>query len=379
MKKRVLILILILAIVVAGALLLVKKKQREIASLEKPPASRPAIQAVAIGRGNLEVTAHYLGVIEPHSRSDLSSRISGSILSVNKREGDPVRQGEIVATIDDRELTDRASAVHAESLAARQRVAGAKSALELQKAINDRDLMLFREGAISREALERSTAAYEGAQAAHSAADETLQGLGKNAAAARTQAEYAKIAAPFTGIVVKRWNEPGDLAVPGKPILTIETTSPCRVVFQVPQEALPRIGKGAKVYLRNGSQRLTATVSRIYPALGKNLLASVEISLPLAPFMLPSGSSLGVDLVTQRVAGLLVPENALVKTDRGIFVYLVDKDVVRIRQVELLGTGTGQAAVSGPIQDGNIVAVGQENKLLTLAEGTVVHPVVAKP
>jgi hypothetical protein len=47
--------------------------------------------------------------------------------------------------------------------------------------------------------------------------------------------------------------------------------------------------------------------------------------------------------------------------------------------VELLGTGMGHVAVSGQIIAGNMVAVGQENKLLGLAEGSAVNPVVSKP
>jgi RND family efflux transporter MFP subunit len=239
--------------------------------------------------------------------------------------------------------------------------------------------MLYKEGAISKEALERSKASYDGAQATMSAAGETLQGLQRSAAAARTQTGYAHISAPFGGIVVKRWSEPGDLAVPGKPILTIEKLSPCKVVIQVPQEEISRIQKGTKAYLRTGQQSMTTTVNRVYPSLSKNLLGSVEIILPSSPFSLPSGSSVGVDFVTNEVTGLIVPENALVKTGKGTFVYLIDKDIVRIRQVELLGTGMGHVAVSGQIIAGNMVAVGQENKLLGLAEGSAVNPVVSKP
>jgi len=180
-------------------------------------------------------------------------------------------------------------------------------------------------------------------------------------------------------MVSKRWSDPGDLAVPGKPILTVEKLSPYKVVVQIPQEEINLVKKGTKVYLSNADQRQSATVDRVYPALGKNLLGSVEIVLTTRPFNLPSGSTVGVDLVVNLFSGLLVPENAVLKTGQDAFVYVLDKNIVKIRQVSILGTGAGKVAISGPVHVGETVAVGQENRLLGLKEGSAVQPAGGKP
>jgi RND family efflux transporter MFP subunit len=373
MKKKLITLAIVIALI-AGAIFLIIKKQHDVASLPKPVVNLQTVQTAAVTQGNLEVTAHYLGLMEPYTRSDLSARISGNILTINKREGDSIGPGELLIVIDDRELTDRAQAVDAEARATQQRLIGAKSAYETQKAIHERDVSLYGDGAISKEALERSLAAFDGAQATLSAFQESLQGMKKSTTAAQTQASYAKIYAPFAGMVSKRWSDPGDLAVPGKPILTVEKSSPYKVVVQVPQEEINRMKKGTKVYLLNSDQRLTARVDRIYPALGKNLLGTVEIILNVRPFNLPSGSTVGVDLVVNQVAGFLVPENAVVKTSQGAFIYVLDKNVVRIKPIGVLMAGAGRAAIRGPVSAGDIVAVGQENRLLGLKEGSTVQP-----
>lgn len=88
---------------------------------------------------------------------------------------------------------------------------------------------------------------------------------------------------------------------------------------------------------------------------------------------------MGVDLIVSQVSGLLVPENAIVKTGQGAFIYVLDKNIIRIKEVSLLGTGTGQAAVSGALQAGDTVAVGQENRLLSLKEGSPVNATGGKP
>jgi len=368
--KRNRIILLIAAVLVAGAILLVKNKMGRIAALPKPEASLPAVRVAVAAPGTLEVFAHYQGSVEPLTKSDVSARISGNLLSVAKREGDPVREGEIVAVIDDRELVERSAAVEAEVLATRQRLAGARSAYETQKSIHERDGKLFAAGAISREALERSRAAIDGARATMDAYEESIKGLSMNSAAAATQAGYSRIRAPFPGVVTRRWMEPGDLAVPGKPILTVEKISPYKVTAQVPQEEMEGLKPGGKAHLGYGGRITTAAISRVYPALGRNILGSVEMVLPASPFGLPSGSTVGVDLVRKTVTGVIVPENALVRSGAGSFVCVVKEGVVRVRKVTLLGTGDGKAALTGDLAPGEQVAVGQENRLLTLVEGS---------
>jgi len=368
--KRKLMYILVAAVLVAGALVLVKYKMAQLAALPKPEASLPAVRVAVAAPGTLEVFAHYQGNVEPLTKSDVSARISGNLLSVAKREGDRVREGEIVAVIDDRELVERSAAAEAEVLATRQKLAGARSAYETQKSIYERDEKLFAAGAISREALERSRAAIDGAKATVDAYEESIKGLSMNSAAVATQAGYARIRAPFHGVVTRRWMEPGDLAIPGKPILTVEKTSPYKVTVQVPQEEMEGLKPGGKALLGYGDRVTTAPISRVYPALGKNILGSVEMILPAVPFGLPSGSTVGVDLARRTVTGVIVPENALVRGGAGTFVCVVKDGVVRIRKVVLLGVDGGKAALAGELAPGEQVAVGQENRLLALVEGS---------
>lgn len=368
MKRKVFAVSIVLALVIA-AIAVVKSKQQQIAHLPRPQPPAPSVQVSTISQGSIEVTSHYLASIEPLTKTDLAARISGNVLSINKREGDQVRQGEVVAMIDDRELVDHAVAVNAEVMATRQRLAGAQSAYATQKSIYGRDDALYRAGAISKEALERSRSAMDGAKAAVDSYEESLKGLGMNTKVARTQAGYARISAPFSGVISKRWMEPGDLAAPGKPILTLEKTSSYKVLAQVPQEELIGIRPGTKVVLSNGGQSLAAKVNRVYPSLGKSMLATVEVLTPSSPFGLPSSSTVGFDVVTKKVEGLIVPEQAVVKGVQGHVVYLVKNGGVKVVPVQLAGSGNGKAAITCELSPGDQVAVAQENKLLTLTDG----------
>ena len=367
--KRKWILIVIAVLVIGAGLVVVKKKQRELAALPTPQVAAPTVQTAPVTMGTLEETIHYMGIIEPYTKVDISARISGNILSIEKREGDSVREGEVIATIDDRELVQRSAAAQSEVLSARQKMAGAKSAYETQQAVYDRDILLAKTGAISGEALERSRAARDGARSTMDALEESIKGLEMNSAAIQTQVGYTRLSAPFVGVVSKRWSDPGDMATPGKPILTLDKESPFKVTVLIPQEELAGLRRDGKAYLSNGTNAMPVTISRIYPSLGKNILGTVEMVLPAAPFGLPSGSTVGVDLVKKVVSGAIVPENALFKAGAGNFVCVVKDGLIRVRPVQVLGSGRGRTAVQGELAADEQCAVGQENRLLTLTDG----------
>jgi RND family efflux transporter MFP subunit len=371
MKKRIVIFIVIL-VLVAGGIAAVINKRNTLAQMAKPVSKPPVVVTALASDGGIDVTNRQLGEIQPYLQADLAPRITGSILSISKREGDSVAKGEIVAVIDDRELGEKAKSSHAEVLATKQRLAGARSVYETQRSVTERDEKLYRAGAISKEALERSQAAMDSAKSVMDSYIENIHGLEGNVETARLQVGYTRITAPFSGIVTKRWVEPGDLAVPGKPILTIQQTSPVKVVVRIPQELMGQVKPGTTLVLSNGSLAIETSVSKVYPALGANFLGSIETILPKSPFGLPAGSTVGVDIVTSAVSGVIIPENALVRTDKGTFVYMIDGGTVHIRRVEALGVSKGKAVVKGAIAAGDKVAVAQENKLLSLSEGMTV-------
>ncbi|HMK55012.1 MAG TPA: efflux RND transporter periplasmic adaptor subunit [Dissulfurispiraceae bacterium] len=368
MKKRIIISTIFAAVVVAGVAVVIEK-QHELAAAPKPVMQAPAVQTAEAMEGTLEISNRQIGELQPYIQADIAPRITGYILSVTKREGESVTKGETVCTIDDRELSRKVDASHAEMLASRQKLAGARSMYEAQRSATERDNKLYAAGAISKEALERSQANLDSLKSVVDAYQEGIRGQEQNTEAARLQVSYSRLIAPFSGIVTRRLAEPGDLAIPGKAVLTIQQSSPVKVVVQVPQELMGTCMKGMKLTLSNGSETVQAAISRVYPALGKNLLGSIEAVLPKSPFGLPAGSTVTVDIVTSAVKGIVVPENALVHTDKGTFIYLVNNGVINIRQVEVLGTGKGKAAVKGDLPSGTKIAVAQENKLLTLSEG----------
>ena len=83
-----------------------------------------------------------------------------------------------------------------------------------------------------------------------------------------------------------------------------------------------------------------------------------------------SSATIGFDVVTQKIEGMIVPDQAVVKSSQGHAVYLIKDGVVSIVPVKLMGSGNGKAAIAGNLEPGGQIAVAQENKLLTLSEGS---------
>ena len=209
------------------------------------------------------------------------------------REGDTVHKGQLLAAIDDRALKERESAQELDITGTEAQLAGAKSLYETQQGIFGRDEMLYKEGAISREAFDRSRAQRDAAYAQLKSLEEKVKSLTKIYNASSVETSYARLTSPLDGVVAKRYQEPGDLAVPGKPVVRIEGLSQCKVVVQVAQAEMGLMKRGGPVVLSDGKNRMEAVISRVYPAVGGSALGTIEMDHAEAPLWRSFGRNRG--------------------------------------------------------------------------------------
>ncbi len=364
-KLKILLVLLILIIVVALAVHLVKKKKEALAKLPPPKVVPLPVEVAKVKWGKLAVTEHYLGEIRPVLGAKISSRISGYLLAVTKYEGDRVKKGELLARIDDKPIRARISALKAQ-------IEAARTSFLTKKRIFERDRILYENKAISKEAFEISEAAFKEAKA-------RLKTLEAELSAAENDLSYTVIKAPFSGVVTARLKEPGELALPGVPILALEEpTSGYRVFVRVPQAKAASFRPGARALLTEGEKRLSAKIFRVHPAVGPGELATVEIRLPSRPFELPSGARVGVDLTLKEVEGAIVPLKALLENVNETYVFRVKPEKAGLGEVEavkvgLLGRSGEEVALSGPLSEGDLVVVAEESTLLRLHQGEKVR------
>lgn len=359
MSKRSLAIIIAL-VVLGGMAAAIAARKRAIARMPPPPEAALPVRTAFARDGEAGGSLTTVALVEATTSATVAAQVPGTILDVKVQEGDAVRRGQTLAVIDPRTLDDAVQAAQARTAAAREDLAK-------QKAIHDRDRILFQAGAISRQAFDISQAQLAAAQAGAVGAERAL-------ASVRIQRGYAAVPAPYTGVITQKLVNPGDLATPGKPLFAMEVPGPVKLISKLSQDSLATLTAGQEVVFRSGTQALTLKTSLIHPALDLAHLGTVETDLKAAPFGLPAGATLQAEYRTRPVQGVVVPASALLEgLDRTLVVKVVDGKAVPV-PVTVLLRGESTAAVAG-ISAGDQVVLGLPSELMALTAGTRLQPV----
>lgn len=333
-------------------------QQRRDAPLASPPPT--AVETAPVTAGTLVRSRHVLGVVLGGEETDVAPQVMARVVAIAVREGDAVHAGQLLARLDDREARDAL----VEAKAAR---AAAEVAEGAQRAATARDRRLFEVKAIAQEQWDRSQAAGAAAQAQLAAATQRV-------AQARTRLGYCEITAPADGTIARRLADPGDLGVPGKPLLKLVRQQTVRVRGALPAEDFTALHPGLAVRLSTADQVVPATVTRVFPTLGETHLATIECDLASPPPGFVSGTPVGMDVELSSVAGLTVPADALLEGDTGAWVFVVHDGNVSAVRVQVLNRSTDRIAVSGAVRPGQSVVVAQPARLLALAARVTAAP-----
>jgi len=193
------------------------------APADAPPAMPSAVVSAQAGPD----TTAYEGAVEALRQTVVAAQVSGAVVSLQVRAGDSVSAGQVLIRIDARTADLAAAAGAAHARAARAAQEGATRDFERQR-------QLFGEGFISRAALDRAEAQYKTAQAESSA---QLASAG----AAMTQSDLYVVKAPYAGVVATVSVVVGEMALPGRPLLTLYDPTALRVTASIPQAAVARL------------------------------------------------------------------------------------------------------------------------------------------
>ncbi|MGC8853647.1 MAG: efflux RND transporter periplasmic adaptor subunit [Halothiobacillaceae bacterium] len=359
MNKRILAILMVVGVVLAGAAVILHKK-RALARLAPPENPPLPVVTATVKDGSVGSTVDTVALVVSETAATVSAQVSGALLEVRFHEGDAVKKGEIMARIDPSVLDDAVQAAQA-------RAAAAQEDLAKQQAIYERDKVLFENQAISQQAFEASAALLAAVKAAQVSAERALQ-------SAKTFRAYADVPAPYDGVVTARLVEPGDLAVPGKPLYTLQVPGPVKVISKLSQETLRRLQPGSAVTLSAGDRSMIASVSRIYPALDASHLGTVETDLANPPFGLPPGATVSARYAATPASGLIVPAAALLQGLHETLVVRVKDGKADPVPVTVVSQSGSEAVVSGDLKAGDTVVTGLPSELMALTAGTPVAP-----
>jgi RND family efflux transporter MFP subunit len=319
------------------------------------PTTPVAVQVATVSTQAWPAVYEATGTVRARTAGTVSSQVMGYVQQVSVQVGDHVREGQILVTLDARELEEGvrgAEAGRAEASSAipeaESAVAAAKANLDLAQTTFKRIEDLAAKKSISNQEFDEASARVKAAQANYEMArskraqlDPRLARAEQELRSATIMRDYAKIAAPFAGIVTAKSVEPGNLATPGVPLLTIERDGVYRLEASVDESRLPsaRAGAAVEVALEGVERRLNARVSEVVPAVDAASRSSiVKIDLPAVP-QLRSGMFGRAFFPLGSREVVVAPASAIVERGQLQSVFVVEDGTARTRLVT-----TGQRA-----------------------------------
>lgn len=279
------------------------------------------------------------GTVTSARTVQVASRLTGYVDRLDVDLGDRVHQGQLLLTIDDRDVEARVQQ-------ARAGVAAAEATLADARFNYQRYRDLYHQGAASRQEFERIKRNYDTATAQLKAARAGLQ-------AAEAQRAYARVRAPVSGVVTRRNVDAGDLAVPGKALVTLQQPGNLQVRTEVTRAAFRALKPGSRVWVVADGASIRARVIHLGPAATPATQTyPVKLALP-ADAELASGSFVRVLVAVGHRQALLVPRTAVLHRAGIPAVVTVGKDGrAHLRLVRLGETRHGRVEITAGLTAG---------------------------
>jgi RND family efflux transporter MFP subunit len=296
---------------------------------------------------NRVATEEDIGTVRAKLHAVIEAKVSGKIEQMLVVPGQQVTNGELLATIDAREI----QAQYDQVLAVREQAAS-----DLKRATD-----LLRQNVFSQSEFDNAQSKFRVADAA---AVETKTLLG-----------YTKVTAPFAGVITRKNADVGDLAVPGKPLLELEDPRHLRLEADVPEALVDKIKLGDALAVRVDALQtnFTGVVSEIAPSADTGSRTFV-VKLDLPPVTgLRAGQFGRVAVPTGEVSALRVPASAVIQRGQMELLFVVADNHAQLRIVKTGAHVGNEVEVVSGLNSGEQVVVSGADQLL---DG---QPVMVKP
>lgn len=284
-NKKTILLLIVAGLVTAGAVIvfLVFSGDKILPGVcPRPPESAPTGDKT-VPAELTTVTEWYdaVGTVQPGTQARIEAQIPAQINEVQVNAGDTVTQGQLLIVLDSRQMQTRLSQAQqslktavSQREQARQAVNAAQAAFDEAASAYKRVKSFFDAQAATEQSLEQALSRYQQAEAAVKRAGEAVSGAMAGIRLAEemvSEAEialgYTEIKAPTDGTVLKRMADPGDLAMPGKPLLLLRTTGGLVLEAHVRESLIDKVPLGSEVRVKLTALQKTvdARVEEVIP------------------------------------------------------------------------------------------------------------------
>ncbi|HSG81351.1 MAG TPA: efflux RND transporter periplasmic adaptor subunit [Gemmatimonadota bacterium] len=251
------------------------------------------------------------GTVVATRQAELATRTSGTIRNVAVDIGAEVAEGQVLVSLESRDIEAR--------------IASAEAAAQLARQWHQRIAALAVDGAATAQELDDARARLDMAEAAR-----------RDATAQRS---YAVLRAPFAGVITARMSDPGDLALPGQPVLQLIATDALKIEADLPGELSGRVAVGdvIGVFDPESGSRYPARVTRVVPAVELSsrrfrIEARFDADLEALQTLSP-GTFVRIELDQPSTTTRWIPADAVLRRGQLTGVFVVDGSELRLRWV----------------------------------------------
>jgi RND family efflux transporter MFP subunit len=309
-----------------------------------------------------------VGTVRAAETSQIAAQVMGIVMTVNVHEGDSVRPGQTLATIDSSMARAALQRAEAGLAASQHELMAAETERSLTESTFKRYDTLYQRKSVSPQEHDEMKARYQSSMARAEAAQASAREAKAAVSLAQTNVGYTRLRAPFAGIITERKVDSGSLVTPGSPVLTVEAAGHYRLETTIDETNVRFVDIGDPVSVAldaRPGERFAGKVTRIVPAADPNTRTFlVKIELP-SDSNLRSGLFGRAYLSRGERDALMVPRNAVV--DRGMLkaVYVVGPDQTASLRYVSVGDVMGDRleVLSGLNLNETIVASPQDQEI----------------
>ncbi|WP_298036684.1 efflux RND transporter periplasmic adaptor subunit [uncultured Desulfuromonas sp.] len=313
----------------------------------------------AVAEGSLDGASSYVATIESRDRGVLAARIDGRVGRIAVREGDVVREGDLLLSLEDTAAADRLRGAEAAVAEARSGLAATQAGQRLAEQTEERFLRLRKQEAVTPQEMDRVAAEAEMARQATAVANAALQRLIALRDGARVARSHTRVRAPYDALVARCKVEEGSTVMPGTPLFHLDRQGAMVARAELPESLFGKIPGGAtlRVEVPALGRVLTGTVDEVLPVADPASRSfQVKVALPVEPG-LAAGFYARVLLPGEGKAMLLVADSAVVYRGQLQGVYVVEEGMLRYRMVKTGRRGDGLVEILSGLSAGETVVV----------------------
>lgn len=374
------------------------------AACSRPQAQARAVDVPTVGvakviRGDVTQVLTVAAEFRPYQEVDLHAKVAGYVKSIHVDVGDRVKHGQLLAVLEIPELQDDLQQADASVQHATEEVHRAQS--DLDRAVSVHELARLnatrlksasdaRPNLIARQDIDEVTGRERVAEAQVSTAKAALASVRQllavaraNQSKTRTLFAYARITAPFEGVITHRYADTGAMIQAGTssqtqtmPLVKLSQNNLLRLIIAVPESAVSRIHEKSAVDVRVEAigRTFPGAVARIAERLDADTRTMrVEVDVPNPKMELVPGMYAQAAIALDRATNvLIVPVQAIDRVGESSRLLVANGDRrIEAREVRLGLESADRVVVRDGVREGELVVLG---KRAQLKPGVIVSP-----